>query len=265
MISDAVLYTVDGHIAKITLNRPDRLNAIDHDTATLLDGFCHQAAEDDDVRVVVITGNGSSFCAGADLRATSDSPSDNNNTPEANLRHTGHLGWSALNLFRVDKPTIAAVKGNVVGGGLGLALSCDIRIATQGTRFSAMFVKRGLTPDSGVSFLLPAVVRYPRAAELVLTSRFVNAKEALSIGLVNHVVEEDILTSAALDMASQIAESAPVAVRLSKRSLRQALNREAIAAFEYESYGGLITAKTQDRLEGRHSFLEGRSPRWTGH
>lgn len=84
------------------------------------------------------------------------------------------------------------------------------------------------------------------------------------MGLVNHVVEEDLLTSTAVDMASQIAESAPLAVRLSKRSLRRPLEREAEAAFEYESYGGLITAKTQDRLEGRHSFLEGRSPQWTG-
>ena len=151
-----------------------------------------------------------------------------------------------------------------MGGGLGLALACDIRIAAEDARFSAMFAKRALTPDSGVSLLLPSAVRYPKAAEMLLTSRFVHAREALKIGLVNRVVPNDDLEGAAYDMARLITESAPVAVRLSKRALRRPLDREAAAAFEYESYGGLVTAKTEDRAEGRHAFLDKRPPRWTG-
>ena len=180
------------------------------------------------------------------------------------MQRSGHLGWCAYNLFQIDKPAIAVIQGNAVGGGLGLALACDIRIAAEDARFSAMFTKRALTPDSGVSLLLPSAVRYPKAAEMVLTSRFVDAREALKMGLVNRVVPAGSLEDAAYGMARLIAESAPVAVRLSKRALRRPLDREAAAAFEYESYGGLVTAKTEDRAEGRHAFLEKRPPRWTG-
>ena len=259
-----VLYRVANGIATITLNRPRRLNAVDRDTALLFDHICREAAADPEARVVVLTGAGTSFCAGADLRATTDVAAANNNTPAANLQRSGHLGWCAYNLFQIDKPAIAAIQGNAVGGGLGLALACDIRIAAEDARFSAMFTKRALTPDSGVSLLLPSAVRYPKAAEMILTSRFVDAREALKMGLVNRVVPAGSLEDAAYGMARLIAESAPVAVRLSKRALRRPLDREAAAAFEYESYGGLVTAKTEDRAEGRHAFLEKRPPRWTG-
>ena len=183
-----VLYRVANGIATITLNRPRRLNAVDRATALLFDRLCREAAADPEARVVVLTGAGTSFCAGADLRATTDVAAANNNTPAANLQRSGHLGWCAYNLFQIDKPAIAAIQGNAVGGGLGLALACDIRIAAEDARFSAMFTKRALTPDSGVSLLLPSAVRYPKAAEMILTSRFVDAREALKMGLVNRVV-----------------------------------------------------------------------------
>ena len=251
-----VLYESRDHIARITLNRPSVLNAFDEEMAVQLDDAVERARDDDDVWAVVLSGAGRSFCAGQDLRFSE------NKSPA--IMRRGHLGWSAYNLYLLDKPLIGALRGNTVGGGLGLALSCDVRVAAEDARFATIFAKRGYSVDSGVSLLLPLVVGYPRAAEMVFTSRFVDAAEALEIGLVNRVVPSADLETAVDDLAREMAQQAPVAARLSKRALRRTMDREALAAHELELYEVAVNLKTQDMDEGRRAFLEKRAPDWKG-
>ena len=256
---DILVEQRDG-VAVVTFNRPDKLNAMTAamhaDTGRIWLDF----AADPDVRSVLITGAGRAFSVGGDYDLLQASVGDHA-TAARLLEETRAIAYNMTNL---EKPIVSAINGYALGGGLAVAIMADVSIAAEDARFSAMFAKRALTPDSGVSLLLPSAVRYPKAAEMLLTSRFVHAREALKIGLVNRVVPNDDLEGAAYDMARLITESAPVAVRLSKRALRRPLDREAAAAFEYESYGGLVTAKTEDRAEGRHAFLDKRPPRWTG-
>lgn len=259
-----VLYESRDHVARITLNRPGVLNAFDEEMAVQLDDAVERARDDDGVWAVVLTGAGRSFCAGQDLRFSESKPPDERASATAAITRRGHLGWSAYNLYLLDKPLIGAVRGNAVGGGLGLALACDVRIAADDARFAAIFAKRGYSVDSGVSLLLPLVVGYPRAAEMVFTCRFVDAAEALEIGLANRVVPSDELEGAVDELAAEMAQQAPVAARLSKRALRRTMDREALAAHELELYEVAVNLKTQDMEEGRRAFLEKRAPDWKG-
>jgi len=264
MDSDKILYENRGHVARVTLNRPGVLNAFDEEMSFALDDALARARDDNDVWVVILNGSGPSFCAGQDLRASVGKDASERVSATAAIQRKGHLGWSAYNLYRFDKPLIAAVQGNCVGGGLGLALGCDVRIASADARFAAIFTKRGYVVDSGTSLLLPIIVGYPRAAELAFTSRFVDASEALAIGLVNRVVEPSKLEEAVDELAAEMARQAPVAARLSKRALRRPIDRDMLAAHELELYEVSINLKTDDMEEGRSAFLEKRAPRWKG-
>ena len=259
-----VLYESRDHVARITLNRPDVLNAFDEEMAEQLDAAVERARDDDGVWAVVLSGAGRSFCAGQDLRFSESKPPEERASATAAIERRGHLAWSAYNLYLLDKPLIGALRGNTVGGGLGLALACDVRVAAEAARFATIFAKRGYSVDSGVSLLLPLIVGYPRAAELVFTSRFVDAAEALEIGLVNRVVASAEFDGAIDELAREMTQQAPVAARLSKRALRRTMDREALAAHELELYEVSVNLKTQDMDEGRRAFLEKRAPDWKG-
>lgn len=258
-----VTYATEEHVATITLNRPDVRNAINEEMARELDDAVQRAALDDDVWVVVLAGKGQSFCAGLDLRRPSDATGPQQKRGARNRARSGNISWSALKLLQLEKPTIAAVRGHAYGGGLGLALACDIRVASEDARFCAVFTRLGLSLDSGTSLLLPRIVGYAKACELAFTAREVSGKEALELGLANMLVDSDQVEQTALDLAHSINMQAPIAVRLAKRSLRREWGDQILAAVEYEMYTATLTTSTMDYEEGRTAYREKRPPRWS--
>ena len=265
MSVETVQYTRDGHIATIRLNRPEMRNAMDFDMSQAFDAAVERAIQDSEAWVVVVTANGKSFCAGVDVKLLV--PAVNNNTDakfKEPMGRSGHIGWSAYKLWTLEKPTISAIRGHAFGGGMGIALACDIRVAADDAQFSAIFTQRGLAPDSGTSFFLMQSVGYAKACELAFTARRVDAKEAERLGMVNKVVPIDRVEDEAYTLAREITMGAPIAVRMAKRVLRRGLDAEALASVEYELFVNQLCARTEDLAEGGKAFLEKRAPRWKG-
>jgi 2-(1,2-epoxy-1,2-dihydrophenyl)acetyl-CoA isomerase len=252
--------TDEGPIRTVTLSNPGAMNAVPPGGWTdLADAF--EAFDRDDARVLVITGAGGEFCAGADMRR------DHPQVPSAaenaqRMRST--VNRAALALHRTTKPTIAAVDGVAVGAGMNLAIGCDIVLATDRARFAEVFVRRGLTLDFGGTWLLPRLVGLQRARELALTGRIVHADEALRIGLVTDVVASDDLAVRATALAQDLATGAPLAQGFIKRGLDRssALTFEQSLAFEEYAQGLLLAS--DDLREGAAAFIEKRPPRFRG-
>lgn len=246
-----------------TLNRPDRLNALTFGMFDKLYEFANETAMDDGVRVVVLTGAGRAFCAGLDLGDAATLP---DMTVSEFLR--GQETWArAITAFRrLAVPVIAAVNGAAAGAGFSLALAADIRLAAPAARFSAAFIKIGLTGgDCGSSWALPRIVGLGLAYEILLSGRFVDAEEAARIGLVNRVVTEDALLGDALALARQIAANSPLGVRLTKQVVQTNVDAPSLeAAVELENRGQALAGSTQDMAEALRAFNEKRPPIFTG-
>ncbi len=254
---------VSEQIGTITLDRPERLNAISRDLHDEMIAAANELRDNDDVRVVIVTGAGRGFCSGADLRSRpADAPKP---SQSEQLDEFGWVGRQALTFGQLDKPTIAAVNGVAAGAGMALALACDIRIASEQARFKVVFPERSLSPDSGLSWFLPRVVGYPRAAELIMTSRFVESDEALALGLVNERVPHDELIVRARAMAKEIAFWPPFAIRSSKRVLHRNMSVPLDEALRIESVGLTFARSSEhDVREAAASFAEKRPPVFTG-
>ena len=196
-------------VAVVTLNRPDKLNALDAVLRDEILAVAEDLAADDDVWAVVLTGAGRGFCSGVDL--TGARPADERQQSQS--EQLGELGWvgrQAVALYGLDKPTIAAVNGVAAGAGMSLALACDMRVGDASTRFRTVFVERSLSPDSGMSFFLPRIVGYSRAADLIFTSRDVDAEDAYRMGLLDRLAGEgENLVDAAVEVAALIASRPP--------------------------------------------------------
>ena len=251
-------------IATVTLDRPEKLNALSRGLHDEMVQAANQLRADDDVRVLIITGAGRGFCSGADLTAR---PAENgvSNDQAARLDEFGWVGAQALAFGAIDKPTIAAVNGVAAGAGMSLALACDIRVGSEKARFKTVFLERSLSPDAGMTWFLPRIIGYARASELILTSRFVESDEALEIGLLNRRVAHDELLSAARETAAQIAFWPPMAARAAKRVLQRNLNatleeglRNEIVAISHARQA------PHDVAEAQASFVERRQPQFTG-
>ena len=254
------------HVAVITLDRAERLNALNAALrAELLDAMA-EVRSDDQIRAVVVTGAGRGFCSGADLSGLPPGERAGDEVPaqEARLDELGWVGRQALAVAGLDKPTVAAVNGVAAGAGMSLALACDVRVGGPGTRFRTVFVERSLSPDSGMSYFLPRIVGYSRAADLIFTSREVNAEEAYRIGLLDRLVDGDAV-EAAVELAGQMAAWPPLAVRSAKRVMQHNLEADLTEALRYEM-AGLSYARraTNDGREAIASFREKRPPRFTG-
>jgi enoyl-CoA hydratase len=248
-------------IVLATLDRPDRLNAVNAQMHGELARITREVDADPDVKVLVITGAGRAFCAGGDLGWIAESP--DLTVDDLRTRMTAfYRTWLAVRELEV--PTIAAVNGAAVGAGLCLALACDLRYAAAGARLSAPFAALGLHPGMAATWLLPEVVGVARARELLLTGRVVDAAEAAALGLVNAVVPAESLLDEVLAVAGTIAAHAPLAVRLTKA----ALVRGAPATFEdalaWEALAQPVTMATDDLREGIAAARERRAPRFTG-
>ena len=258
-----ITYEVEDGIGRLTLNKPDKLNAMSWSTWAELETVWEEAQRDDATKVVVITGAGRGFSAGTDL--TNSGGDDAHPRPTAGrneLLRTRHLGTQQL--YDLQKPTIAAVNGVCVGAGLSLAMACDIRIAAQAARFSAIFVKRALSADTGSSWLLPRLVGREQAMRMFFTGEMVPAEKALAIGLVSEVVPTEDVVERALELAGEIARGPSVAIEIMKRLVRESGETSLARHAELEEYLQGITHGTEDLAEGRQSFLEKREPVFRG-
>jgi enoyl-CoA hydratase/carnithine racemase len=249
-------------VVLVTLNRPDRMNAITFQMFDEMHDLCRGLLADRDARAVVITGAGRGFCAGLDLDDAETLP---DMTPHEMMLGQQHWAGAFVNFHELPQPVIAAVNGPAAGGGLGLALVADIRLASPTARFNAAFVRIGLSAgDVGVSWSLPRVVGLGRAAEIMLTGRFVDAEEAATIGLVNRVVPEDALLDEAFAVAEQIAANTPFGVTLTKRVLNANVDAGSLSqAVEVENRGQTLATRGQDFREALAAFREKRPAKLT--
>ena len=257
-------YDVNDHVALITLNKPEKLNAMTWGSWAELETAIADAEDDDDVRCIVITGAGRGFCAGTDL-TTTETEADWHPRPFTPREQKLRSRFLVMEqIYRCRKPTIAAVNGASAGAGFSLALSVDIRIASEAARFSAVFVKRAIVADTGCTWFLPRIVGMENALKMLYTGRLVPAHEALAMGLVSEVVPNDQLMVRAMALASEIAHGPSVAIELMKRLAHQAWETDLTTQVEHEQMLQGISSQTEDVKEGRLSFLEKREPRFQG-
>ena len=259
-MSDApILFNVEDMVGLITLNRPDNRNSMDSETMPAFLEAIEQVKKDNELRCLIITGTGKSFCAGADFR---NSPIDmSGGLPHENLMNTY---GPFLKISEIKIPVIAAMNGHAIGGGFGLALICDIRIANRKAKYGANFAKLGLHTGMATSYMLPRIVGLPRANELLLTGRLIDGLTAERIGLVNYALEGDQVLNKAREIAREIASCAPVAVRMIKRSILRGISWDPISAAEIEAHCQSRTFEMEDAREGITALLEKREPVFQG-
>jgi len=266
MTNDNVLLDLADGVATLTLNRPDRLNAVDWDTAVRLIDLLRELKQRDDARAVVLTGAGRSFCAGGDLAwVDSDSLMSERTVPRDQRKNAfGPFAGVTRAIVEVDKPVIAALHGHVAGVGLVYAMACDRRFADETVRASAIFVKRGMAPECGLSYFLPRLVGVPEALRLVTTGAWVEAEEAKRIGLVDEVTPKGEALATAQKYAAELARGPSIAVDLARRNIYRALNATLQETFDYELLASSIASGSEDAKEGVSAFLDKREAQFKG-
>ena len=259
-----LILEIEDQVAMVTLNRPDKLNAISPELHEEMMHVCRQLREDDGVRVVIWTGAGRGFCSGVDL--TGSRPPEEHQPRSERIDEYRWVGRQAIEVYRtLNKPTIAAVNGVAAGAGMSLALACDMRVGSESSRFKTVFIERSLSPDSGMSFFLPRIVGASRAFDLVYTSRFVEADEAYRIGLLDRLVPAENLLDGAKELARQIAFWPPVAMQMSKRVMQHGMESDLEEQLRYEIHGMVFSGRApHDVEEAAASFREKRPPDFTG-
>ncbi len=258
-MSDDILVNIADGVGTVTLNRPERLNTLANPTVGLLVDALDEVAESPDVRVVVLAGNGEVFCAGAD---------------QAEMIERAPQEWEPIvrryldpvrAIVGMDKPVIAALHGDTVGGGLGLALASDFRIAAEGIRMGAPFTRIGLAGcDMSAGWFLPRMVGLGKATELMFTGRLVGAEEALDIGLVHKVVPAEVFADEVASLAKKLAAGPPIAHAWTKRAIHRSLGVDMNAEFEFEIFAQVQCIQTDDHHEGVKAFQEKRRPEFRG-
>ncbi len=255
----AVLVNRQNHVLEITLNRPDNRNSMTPEMLAAFGAAVRQAASDPEARCVIITGTGSSFCAGADFKSDL-LDAGHQAPPDAQYAVYGAF----LDILEIRVPVIAAMQGHAVGGGLGLALVCDARIANQEARYGANFVRLGLSPGMAISYMLPRLIGLPKALELMLTGRIVTGAEAADLGLANYAVDGTEVMDRARAIAAEIAAAAPLAVRWTKELTYRHLEWDPSSAARLEGAFQAFTGQTRDFREGVAALLEKRPPQFSG-
>ena len=262
MSTDDVLFEVADHVATITFNRPDKQNTISGPMLDSLTRMLLDADADSDVRAIVVTGSGKFFCAGLDLRGSdiTSNLSEGKRAPaNLDLRNT-----PPTVLHNLDTPTIAALNGSAAGYGMDLALGCDIRIMADNAKLAAAFTARGVVPESGGTWILPRLIGWSKAAEIIFTGKTLTAVESEAMGLVSRVVSNNEIHSEATAMAKQIAANAPLAVQASKRMMRMAMNENFNDHVHHVFLQLLPLFQSEDFKEGMASFMEKRAPDFKG-
>jgi enoyl-CoA hydratase/carnithine racemase len=257
-----VIYEKKGKVALITLNRPDVRNAFNMAMIDLWHKALEDAKNDEEVRVIVVTGEGKAFCSGGDL------PEIQENAAKSAIERKDFL-WEgvhkvAFTLQSMDKPVIAAINGAAFGAGLDMALLCDIRLASTKAKLSESYVKVGLVPGNGGTYLLPKLVGLAKAYEMFFTGSVVEAEEAKEIGLVNEVYEPEELMDKAMEMANVIADGPPIQMGMIKRQLLHSVDGNLKDHLDLASSNMSVAMDTEDRKEGFDAFLEKRKPEYKG-
>ena len=269
--TDEILIDQKDRVLVITLNRPERLNAISRDMLNELSAKVVEADKDPDIRCIVLTGSGKGFCAGLDLIDTSGRIEDDKATKEqgkaANrpARRLFDLRDAPINvMWHCDTPIICAINGAAAGYGMDLTLLCDMRVMSETAKLAAVTAKRNVVPESGGTWLLPRLVGWAKAAELYYRARTIDAEESLKLGLVNEVVPADSLMDTAMSWAQEVADNAPMAVQTTKRMMRMGLEESYDTAVDHlmVHLNGLF--QSEDFAEGLSAFLEKRKPDFTG-
>ncbi|MBU2552445.1 MAG: enoyl-CoA hydratase/isomerase family protein [Proteobacteria bacterium] len=251
----------EGNIGILKFNRPETMNALGPEINGDMADFLPRLAQDEDLRVMILTGEGRAFCAGGNLDVFMGRSKMHREMGGAMPLYNNDM---VRHFLKLPFPIIAAVNGPAIGGGITLSLAADLRIASEQASFGAVFTRVGLSPEYGSSFLLSRTVGLTRASEMVLTARIVDAAEALSIGLVSHVVPGDQLMDLARKLAGQIASLSPVAVRMAKRTLRNGMSCTLDQAIDYEELAETHCFSSLDHEEAVKAFVEKRKPNFVG-
>jgi len=260
-----LLYDLSDNIATVTLNRPERLNAISGGMLASFSEAFREADHDRGVRVIILTGAGRGFCSGLDLKEQGSNANANSVNGAGGLPAKFDLANSPpIVLHETDKPVICALNGAAAGYGLDLALGCDIRIAAESAKLAAVFTKRGVLPESGGTWLLPRLVGWAKAAEIAFAGRVLSAQQSLELGLVSRVVPDAALMEEARALAAEIAANAPLAVQATKRMMRLSMD-ETFEANVHHVYLQLLPLfGSTDFAEGVKAFIERREPVFEG-
>ena len=267
MTFPSIVVDVKEEVATLTLNRPEELNALNSLLLQEAAEVMREMNDDDKIKALIITGAGRSFCSGADLSEKVSAADINQSGINRRERLTPfvHYGLMIKKIEEFTKPVIAAVNGIAAGGGLALALACDIRIVSEDARFASLFVRRGLVADCGTTFYLPRLVGIAKALEMMWTGDFIDAAEAYRIGLVNQVVSSENLLMSAGNFALRLAQGPSVSIELHKRLTYEGLKADSVQIqMANEDYARYVCRQTEDFKEGRNSFLEKRDPIFKG-
>ncbi len=265
MDHEHLIYTKEEGIATITLNRPQKLNAF---TTAMYRGLLEaleEAARDDEVRVLVITGTGRAFCVGADVKGLEEGLAKHPK-PSAQPKSLTDTVRKLLTfpLQRMDKPVIASINGIAAGGGLDTACACDIRIASERATFSSIFVRRGLVPTMGGTYFLPRLIGIDKACEFIWTGDLIDAREAERIGLVTKVVPHDELEAATWELATKLVKGPPLAIASAKKLIYNSLDTDLESALKDVIQEYTTLSQTEDHREALRAFLEKREPVFKG-
>lgn len=263
MSYEAIIYDVRDRVATITLNRPEVLNAWSPTMGNEFMDALSTANADDDVGCLIITGAGRGFCSGADVKGFREQAEAARSSEESigGLGALASVGAQGVKeLMMLGKPIIAAVNGPAVGIGCTVTLPCDIRIASEAARFGLIFLRVALVPEFGSSYLLPRIIGLAKANELVYTTRIIDAKEALEIGLVNRVVPADSLIEEATELARQIADGPSLALKKAKENFLRSYESSFEECWAREGQSLAECFRSEDHMEGIMAFLEKRKP-----
>lgn len=263
MIYETIQLDARGPVFLLTLNRPESLNALSVTMGQEVKSAIAEARANG-ARAIVITGAGRAFCAGGDLREMQKMAQQDGRVEAFFDEPLRLLNECILLIRQTPLPIIAAVNGAASGGGCNLALACDLVIAGESARFNQAFVKVGLTPDCGGTFILPRLIGWKRAAELLMTGDVIGARQAAEMGMINRVVPDDELMGQALDLAEKLAQAPTAAIGRTKELLEASATNDYGGQLELERKAQLQSGLTKDFREGVAAFIEKRPPKFTG-